>query len=47
LVDVLITGGAIVTMDPQRHVLEDWTIDRNDLRHLLDYTAGYWGHSRY
>ena len=22
-------------------------IDRNNLKHLMDYTAGYWGRSRY
>lgn len=67
MVDILITGGTVITMDPGRRVLEDGAvktvdesevlemaqreaeaaIDRNDLRHLLDYTEGYWSRSRY
>lgn len=67
MVDILITGGTVITMDPGRRVLEDGAvktvdesevlemaqreaeaaIDRNDLRHLLDYIEGYWGRSRY
>ncbi|UCD46223.1 MAG: amidohydrolase family protein [Candidatus Bathyarchaeota archaeon] len=50
--DVLMEDGVVKTVD-EGEVLEmaqreaEAAIDRNDLRHLLDYTEGYWGRSRY
>jgi cytosine/adenosine deaminase-related metal-dependent hydrolase len=50
--EVLMEEGEVKTMD-EAEVLEtaqeeaEATMDRNDLRHLLDYTDSYWGHSRY
>ena len=50
--EILMEGRVVKTVD-EAEVLEmaqretEAAIDRNDLRHLLDYTAGYWGRSRY
>jgi cytosine/adenosine deaminase-related metal-dependent hydrolase len=50
--EVLMEEGEVKTVD-EAEVLEtaqeeaEATIDRNDLRHLLDYTDSYWGRSRY
>ncbi len=50
--EVLMEEGEVKTVD-EAEVLEtaqeeaEAAIDRNDLRHLLDYTDNYWGHSRY
>jgi cytosine/adenosine deaminase-related metal-dependent hydrolase len=50
--EVLMEDGVVKTVD-EGEVLEmaqveaEAAIDRNDLRHLLDYTEGYWGRSRY
>ena len=50
--EVLMEDRVVKTVD-EAEVLEtaqeeaEATIDRNDLRHLLDYTDRYWGHSRY
>ena len=50
--EILMEGRVVKTVD-EAEVLEmaqreaEAIIERNDLRHLLDYTAGYWGHCRY
>jgi cytosine/adenosine deaminase-related metal-dependent hydrolase len=50
--EILMEDRVVKTVD-EAEVLEmaqketEAAIDRNDLRHLMDYTAGYWGRSRY